>query len=404
MINSPHKTTFSNIDLAPKDPILGITESYNNDVNPNKINLGVGVYYDENGNIPLLECVKLAETFILEKCSSKVYQPIDGNKKFNFEVQKLIFGSESDLIQSNKAVTVQTLGGTGALKIGADFLKKFFPSSQVWISNPSWENHKAIFETAGFKVNCYDYYNDNTHDVNFDEMYTQLNKIPSYSIIIFHASCHNPTGADLNSSQWDQIIELIKFRHLIPFLDMAYQGFSGPVELERVLIKKFVSSLVPILISNSFSKSFSLYGERIGALSIVSQNSNESNKILSQLKRLIRTNYSSPPTHGGQIITLCLSETELRKIWEEELSNMRTRIIDIRESLVKKLKIHSPNQNFNFIINQKGMFSYSGLKKENVEILRRNYSIYIIETGRICVAAINNKNLDYISKAISKAL
>lgn len=397
-------TTFSCIEMAKKDPILGITEAFNNDSNPNKTNLGVGVYYDDNGKVPLLECVRLAQTFILEKSSSKGYQPIDGNKNFNKAVQNLIFGEGNEFVQNNKVATVQTLGGTGALKVGADLLKKYFPSSEVWISNPSWENHRAIFETAGFKVNQYIYYNKISHDIDFQNFIDQLIKLPAFSILIFHASCHNPTGADFTDSQWDNIIEIVKERRLLSFIDMAYQGFADCITKDSATIKKFTHKKIPFLLSNSFSKSFSLYGERIGALSVVVENSEEMFKVLSQLKRLIRTNYSSPPSHGSEIINLCLNEIELRKLWEDELASMRNRILMIRKIFVDRIKSLSPQHDFNFVIQQKGMFSYSGLTRNQIELLRSKYSVYAIESGRICVAAINSKNIDYLVNAVSKVL
>lgn len=395
---------FAAIEMAPRDPILGITEAFNADKNPNKINLGVGVYYDDNGKVPLLDCVRKAEALLMEKASPRTYLPIDGLAAYDKAVQELVFGADSAVIQEKRAITVQALGGTGALKLGADFLKRFSPNAQVWISDPSWENHRALFESAGFTVNNYPYYDAATRGVNFAGMLDALKTMPAGSIVVLHACCHNPTGADLTDAQWSEVIQVVTQRGLTPFLDMAYQGFGDGIESDGKVVRLFTQAGGPIFVSNSFSKSFSLYGERVGALSIVAVSAEEAARVLSQLKRVIRTNYSNPPIHGGQVVATALSTPELRKVWEEELAGMRVRIREMRQLLVQKLKAKAPGHDFDFVIRQRGMFSYSGLTKAQVERLRIEFSIYAVDTGRICVAALNTRNIDNVVDAIAKVL
>jgi aromatic-amino-acid transaminase len=395
---------FSTVEMAPRDPILGITEAFNADQNPAKVNLGVGVYYDDNGKVPLLECVKKAEALMLEKGAPRTYLPIEGLAIYDKAVQELVFGAESPVVLEKRAITAQAIGGTGALKLGADFLKRLTPNAQVWISDPSWENHRALFETAGFTVNNYTYYDANTRGVNFSGMLASLNAMPSGSIVVLHACCHNPTGADLSADQWTEVIAVITRRGLIPFLDMAYQGFGGTVDADGEVVRRFANTGGALFVSNSFSKSFSLYGERVGALSIVASSAEEASRLMSQLKRVIRTNYSNPPVHGGQVVATVLSTPELRQLWDEELAGMRLRIREMRAAFVAKLKAKAPQHHFEFVTQQRGMFSYSGLTKTQVEKLRLVNNIYALDTGRICVAALNNKNIDAVIDAIVHVL
>lgn len=404
MNQSIPETIFSAIPMAPRDPILGITEAFHADTNPNKINLGVGVYYDDNGKVPLLKCVQEAEKQITALGSPHTYLPIDGLPLYDNAVQKLVFGETSDVVSQKRGATVQAIGGTGALKIGADFLRRFSPGSQVWISDPSWENHRALFEYAGFKVNTYPYYDPATRGVDFFGMSDTLKALPAGSIIVLHACCHNPTGADLSDAQWDEIIDIVKTRKLIPFLDMAYQGFSEGIESDGRIVRRFSSQYTPVLVSNSFSKSFSLYGERVGAFSIVAGNADEAARTLSQLKRIIRTNYSNPPIYGAKIVATVLANPELRQMWENELTSMRVRIHEMRHKLADELTARKYGQDFSFITRQNGMFSYSGLTPEQVERLKNEFSVYIVSTGRVCVAALNSHNLDYVVNAISSVL
>jgi aromatic-amino-acid transaminase len=398
-----NSSVFSAIEMAPRDPILGITEAFNADTNPAKINLGVGVYYDDKGKVPLLACVQKAEATLIEQPTPRTYLPIEGLAAYDKAVQELVFGADSAVIQEKRAITVQAIGGTGALKIGADFLQRFAPGAQVYISDPSWENHRALFESAGFKVNNYSYYDPSTHGVNFAGMLADLKAMPNGSIVVLHACCHNPTGADLTQAQWDDVIAVVVANGLVPFLDMAYQGFGAGIAEDGAVVRRFAATGAPLLVSNSFSKSFSLYGERVGALSVVASSSDEAARLLSQLKRVVRTNYSNPPVHGGKVVATVLATPELRQLWEEELAGMRVRIKEMRDSFVKKLKEKAPAHDFEFVREQIGMFSYSGLSKAQVEALRAE-SIYAVDTGRICVAALNSTNVDKVVDAIAKVL
>ena len=394
---------FGAIDMAPRDPILGITEAFNADQNPAKINLGVGVYYDDNGKVPLLACVQKAEALMIAQTAPRGYLPIDGLAIYDKAVQELVFGADSAVIQEKRAVTVQAIGGTGALKVGADFLQRFAPGAQVYISDPSWENHRALFESAGFVVNNYAYFDAATHGVNFAGMLADLKAMPRGSIVVLHACCHNPTGADLSTAQWDEVIAAVTAGGLVPFLDMAYQGFAAGIAEDGAVVRRFAAAGGPLLVSNSFSKSFSLYGERVGALSVVAASAEEAARLLSQLKRVVRTNYSNPPVHGGKVVATVLTTPELRQLWEEELAGMRVRIKQMREEFVAKLKEKAPSHDFAFVREQVGMFSYSGLTKAQVEQLREQ-SIYALDTGRICVAALNSRNIDIVIDAIAKVL
>lgn len=400
MISSP----LARVEMAPRDPILGLTELYNADANPNKVNLGVGVYYDDAGKVPLLECVRRAERQLIEKAAPRAYLPIDGLPAYDKAVQDLVFGTDSKALVEKRVVTVQALGGTGALKVGADFLRRLLPGAQVWISDPSWENHRGLFENAGFEVNNYPYYDARTHDVEFTGMIETLGKIPANSIVVLHACCHNPTGVDLSSDQWNEVMRVVSARALVPFLDIAYQGFGDGLDADGEAVRRFAGSGRPLFVSSSFSKSFSLYGERVGALSVVCASADESARVLSQLKRVVRTNYSNPPTHGGQIVSAVLGSAELRSIWEGELKQMRERIRSMRTKVVEKIQSRVPQAHFGFVLRQRGMFSYSGLTKQQVQRLREEFSVYAIETGRICVAALNSKNIDYAADAIAKVI
>ena len=349
-MNAPLSASlFTAIEMAPRDPILGITEGFNADQNPGKTNLGVGVYYDDNGKVPLLECVQKAEALLIEKLAPRTYLPIEGLAAYDKAVQELVFGADSAVVQEKRAITVQAIGGTGALKLGADFLKRFSADgAQVWISDPSWENHRALFESAGFTVNNYPYYDPATRGVNFSGMLDALKTMPSGSVVVLHACCHNPTGADLSDAEWTQVIDVVTQRGLVPFLDMAYQGFGDGIEADGQVVRRFTEAGGPLFVSNSFSKSFSLYGERVGALSIVAASKEEAGRVLSQLKRVVRTNYSNPPIHGGQVVATALASPELRALWESELAEMRVRIREMRQLLVSKLKEKAPAHDFDF--------------------------------------------------------
>lgn len=392
---------FAAVEMAPRDPILGLNESFNADTRSTKVNLGVGVYFDDNGKIPLLAAVKTAEDARLKAALPRGYQPIEGAPAYNQAVQNLLLGKDSELIANGQVITAQALGGTGALKIGADYLKRLSPNAKVYISDPSWENHRALFESAGFVVENYPYYDAATRGVNFAGMKACLNALDAGSIIILHACCHNPTGADLSDTQWQEVVDLCRERGLVPFLDMAYQGFADGIEPDAVAVRAFSASGLQFFVSSSFSKSFSLYGERVGALSIVTASKEEAGRVLSQVKRVIRTNYSNPPIHGGALVAAVLSSPELRQMWETELAGMRDRIRAMRTGLVDAIKAQGVAQDFSFVVQQRGMFSYTGLTAAQVERMKDEFGIYAVSTGRICLAALNTKNLDYVAKAIA---
>jgi len=398
------ESILSGVQMAPRDPILGVTEAFNADPHPNKVNLGVGVYTDDAGKVPLLECVKRAEKLRMETAPHRGYLPIDGLAAYDSAVQVLVFGADSAAVRDKRIVTVQALGGTGGLRVGADFLRRFDADATVWISNPSWENHRALFEAAGFKVEAYPYYDAKSRGLDFGAMTATLEKLPAGAIVVLHACCHNPTGVDLNSEQWGRVIEIVKARELVPFLDLAYQGFGDGIEADGVAVRRFAEAMPFILVASSFSKSFSLYGERVGALSIQTASADEAARVLSQVKRIVRANYSNPPTHGGQVVATVLTTTELRELWEKELGSMRERIKAMRKALVDGIRARAPGADFGFVLAQRGMFSYSGLTKAQVDRLREEFSIYAIDSGRICVAALNTGNVGYVANAIAKLL
>lgn len=395
---------FAAVEMAPRDPILGLNEAFNADTRTSKVNLGVGVYYDDNGKIPLLAAVKAAEKARLETMPPRGYQPIEGPVAYNQAVQNLLLGADSELIAAGRVVTAQALGGTGALKIGGDFLKRLNPAAKVYISDPSWENHRALFEAAGFEVENYPYYDAATRGVNFAGMKSFLLGLDAGSVIILHACCHNPTGADLSDAQWAEVVEICRERGLVPFLDMAYQGFAEGIAQDAVAVNLFAASGLQFFVSSSFSKSFSLYGERVGALSIVTAGKEESARVLSQLKRVIRTNYSNPPIHGGAVVAAVLGSSELRQMWEDELAGMRDRIRAMRSGLVDAIKAQGVAQDFSFVIQQRGMFSYTGLSAAQVERLKEEFGIYAVSTGRICLAALNSKNIGAVAEAIAQVV
>ena len=395
---------FTAVEMAPRDPILGLNEQFAADTNPAKVNLGVGVYYDDNGKLPLLQCVRAAEKLMAETPSPRGYLPIDGIAAYDSAVKGLVFGADSDAVKSGRVATVQAIGGTGGLKVGADFLKRLNPNAKVLISDPSWENHRALFTNAGFTVEAYPYYDAAKRGIDFDGMLAAISAAAPGTIVLLHACCHNPTGYDITPAQWDQVISAIKARSLVAFLDMAYQGFGHGIAEDGAVIGKFVQSGLNFFVSTSFSKSFSLYGERVGALSVLCSDKEEAGRVLSQLKIAIRTNYSNPPIHGGAVVAAVLNTPELRAQWEQELAEMRVRIKAMRSALVEKLKAAGVQADMSFITTQIGMFSYSGLSKDQMHRLRNEFGVYGTDTGRMCVAALNSKNIDYVCAAIAKVI
>lgn len=395
---------FSAVEMAPRDPILGLNEAFNADPRTHKVNLGVGVYFNEEGRIPLLRAVAAAEQARIEAHAPRGYLPIEGIAAYDQAVQKLLFGSDSELLAAGRVVTTQSVGGTGALKTGADFLKRLLPNAVVAISDPSWENHRALFEAAGFPVQNYSYYDAANHGVNRAGMLADLKSLPPRSIVVLHACCHNPTGVDLSLDDWKAVLDVVREREHVPFLDIAYQGFGDGIEQDAAAVRLFADSGLNFLVSSSFSKSFSLYGERVGALSIVTNSKEEAGRVLSQAKRVIRTNYSNPPTHGATVVASVLNSVELRAMWEQELGEMRERIRDMRMAMVEQLAAQGAKRDFSFVARQRGMFSYSGLSAEQVERLKNEFAIYAVGTGRICVAALNRNNLDAVTRAIAQVI
>ena len=395
---------FTAVEMAPRDPILGLNEQFAADTNPAKVNLGVGVYYDDNGKLPLLECVQVAEKQMMEAPKARGYLPIDGIAAYDTAVKGLVFGADSEPVQSSRVATVQCIGGTGGLKVGADFLKRLNPNAKVLISDPSWENHRALFTNAGFTVENYAYYDEAKRGVNFDAMLASLNAAPAGTVVVLHACCHNPTGYDITAAQWDEVVAAVKAKNLVAFLDMAYQGFGHGLAEDGAVIGKFVAAGLSFFVSTSFSKSFSLYGERVGALSVLCESKEEAARVLSQLKIVIRTNYSNPPTHGGAVVASVLNTPELRALWEKELGEMRVRIKAMRQKLVDGLKAAGVKEDMSFITTQIGMFSYSGLSKDQMVRLRNEFGVYGTDTGRMCVAALNSKNIDYVCASIAKVI
>ena len=395
---------FSAVEMAPRDPILGLNEQFNADPNPRKVNLGVGVYFDDNGKLPLLQCVQAAEKTLMATPTARGYLPIDGIAAYDSAVKGLVFGADSEPVKAGRVATVQAIGGTGGLKIGADFLKRLSPNATVLISDPSWENHRALFTNAGFTVDTYAYYDAEQRGVNFAAMLASLKAAAPGTIVLLHACCHNPTGYDITPAQWAQVIAVVREGGLTPFLDMAYQGFGYGIQEDGAVIDQFVAAGLNFFVSTSFSKSFSLYGERVGGLSVLCSDKEEASRVLSQLKIVIRTNYSNPPTHGGAVVAAVLNNPELRALWEKELGEMRVRIKAMRQKLVDGLKAAGVQQDMSFITSQIGMFSYSGLSKDQMVRLRTEFGVYGTDTGRMCVAALNSQNIDYVCQSIAKVV
>ncbi|MEF3081971.1 amino acid aminotransferase [Luteimonas sp. SMYT11W] len=392
---------FANVELVPGDPILGLTEAYNADPRATKVNLGVGIYYDEAGRIPVLDAVREVEQRLAAEAKPRGYLPIDGMPDYTKATRELLFGVDSPLLAAGRVATTQTVGGSGALRTGADLLKKVLPHATIAISNPSWENHRAVFGAVGFEVVDYTYFDAARHGIDFAGMLADLRKLDAGTVVLLHACCHNPTGADLTVDQWREVIEVLRERDLFPFIDIAYQGFDQGIEQDAAAIRLLAESgIATFVVASSYSKSFSLYGERVGALTVVSGTAEESRAVQSQIKRIIRANYSSPSTHGAALVAGVLGSPELRARWEAELGQMRTRIHALRAGLVEKLAANGAPE-FAFIQDQAGMFSYSGLSRAQVDRLRDEFGIYAVGTGRICVAALSLKNLDYVAEAVA---
>jgi aromatic-amino-acid transaminase len=395
---------FKHIPPFAGDPILSLNEDFQKDPRPNKINLSIGIYFDDAGRIPVMSSVKRAEALVVAKGGPKPYLPIEGAANFRSAVQLLLFGAGHEAITSNRVATIQSVGSSGGLKVGADFIARYFPGSQVWVSDPTWDNHRSMFEGAGLTVNTYPYYDASTGGLNFDAMLGTLRGLPAKSVVLLHACCHNPTGVDLTPAQWDTLIPVLRERELIPYLDLAYQGFGDGIEADAFAVRALASAGVSFFIANSFSKSMSVYGERCGALSVVCPDAAQAVNVLGQMKFTVRRNYSSPPIHGGQLVATVLSDPELRREWETELGAMRERILAMRKKLYAVLKAKVPGRDFEYFLTQRGMFSYTGLSAAQVDTLREEHALYMVRSGRICVAGLNSSNVEATAVAIAAVL
>ena len=395
---------FSHLPAYAGDPILGLIGAFLSDPRSRKANLGVGIYYDNSGNIPVLTSVQKAEALLAKQVLPKPYLPMEGMESYRNAVQELIFGADHPLRQAGRIATIQTVGGSGALKVGADFLKRFFPNAQVWVSNPTWDNHRSLFDGAGFVVNDYPYYDAATGGVDFAGMISTLNGLPKHSIVLLHPCCHNPTGVDLSREQWAQVIEVVKARELIPFLDLAYQGFGDGFEEDVFAVRAFADADVSFVLANSFAKNFSIYAERCGGLSFVCPDAKQADLVLGQLKFTVRRNYSSPPFHGAMVISMVLNDPVLKAEWEGEVAAMRSRIKAMRQRLFDALTATAPGRDFRYLIEQRGMFSYSGLTPEQVDRLREEFGVYLVRSGRMCIAGLNESNIDFVAEAFASVL
>ncbi|HIE0197927.1 TPA: aromatic amino acid transaminase [Klebsiella aerogenes] len=396
---------FQKVDAYAGDPILSLMERFKEDPRSDKVNLSIGLYYNEDGIIPQLQAVADAEARLnAQPHGASLYLPMEGLNSYRHAIAPLLFGADHPVLKQNRVASIQTLGGSGALKVGADFLKRYFPQSRVWVSDPTWENHIAIFEGAGFEVSTYPWFDDETNGVRFEAFLAKLQTLPERDIVLLHPCCHNPTGADLSNTQWDEVVKVLKARNLIPFLDIAYQGFGAGMEDDAYAIRAIASAGLPMLVSNSFSKIFSLYGERVGGLSIVCDDAETAGRVLGQLKATVRRNYSSPPNFGAQVVAAVLNDPALKASWLAEVEAMRTRILAMRQTLVDALKEAVPGKNFDYLLKQRGMFSYTGLSAAQVDRLREEFGVYLIASGRMCVAGLNSRNVQRVAQAFAAVM
>jgi aromatic-amino-acid transaminase len=395
---------FQHVDAYPGDPILTLNEDFQKDPRQGKINLSIGIYFDEQGRLPVMAAVREAESAMLATIGPKPYQPMAGAANYREAVQHLLFGAGHEAVRSGRIATLQTLGGSGGLKVGGDFLKRYFPDSQVWVSDPTWDNHRAMFEGAGFAVNTYPYYDPVSGGLLFAQMLDTIRALPKHSIVLLHACCHNPTGVDLSVAQWAELIPVLRDRQLLPYLDIAYQGFGDGIEQDAHAIRALADAGVPFFVANSFSKSFSLYGERVGGLSVVCPDKDQAGRVFGQLMSAVRRNYSSPPTHGGQIVARVLQTPALRTLWADELGAMRERIRVMRQRLHDGLVARLPGRDVGYFLSQRGMFSYTGLSETQADVLREQHGVYLLRSGRMCVAGLNANNVDRVAEALAAVM
>ena len=395
---------FQHIPPFGGDPILSLNEDFQKDPRLDKINLSIGIYFDDAGRIPVLESVRRAEALVVARGGPKPYLPIEGAANFRLGVQHLLFGTQHEAVLGGRIATIQSVGSSGGLKVGADFLARHFPGSQVWVSDPTWDNHRSMFEGAGLAVHTYPYYDAASGGLRFDAMLQALRRLPARSVVLLHACCHNPTGVDLTATQWDELIPVLRERETLPYLDLAYQGFGDSIAQDAYAVRALASAGMSFFVANSFSKSMSVYGERCGALSVVCPDAAQAVNVLGQLKFTVRRNYSSPPIHGGQIVATVLADPELRPIWERELAAMRERILAMRRRVHSVLTAKVAGRDFGYFLTQRGMFSYTGLSPEQVDVLREEHGVYLVRSGRMCVAGLNSNNVEATAVAFAKVL
>ncbi len=395
---------FQHVDMYAGDPILSLVDTFKKDPRAEKVNLGIGIYYDDAGNIPVLPSVQQAETDIAQSVIPRVYLPMEGSPAYRTAIQHLLFGKDNAVLKAGRVASIQSLGGSGALKVGADFLHKYFPASEMWVSDPTWDNHHAIFQGAGIQTHTYPYYDEVTGGIKFGAMLDTFQSLPEQSIVLMHPCCHNPTGVDLSREQWAALLPVMKERKLIPFLDIAYQGFGDSLTEDVFALQMLIDADISFFVSNSFSKNLSLYSERCGGLSVICPTAEEAERVLGQLKLTVRKNYSSPPSHGALVVTDVLTKPELRATWEAEVAEMRDRIKAMRQKLYETLTAKVPGKDFSYMIKQRGMFSYTGLTPEQVDRLREEFAVYLVRTGRMCVAGLNTSNVEYVANAMAAVL
>jgi len=395
---------FQHVEAYAGDPILSLNEAFGKDTRPNKINLSIGIYFDDNGKIPMLPSVRAAELKVVEAAGARPYLPMEGAANFRTAVQHLLFGADRPAVKEGRVVTLQTVGSSGGLKVGADFVKRYFPNTTMLVSDPTWDNHRAVFEGSGLPVKTYPYYNSETGGLRFDEMLASLKHAEEKSVVLLHACCHNPTGVDLTKAQWEQLVPVLKERNLIPFLDLAYQGYGDGIEEDAFAIRLLADQGLSFFVANSFSKSMSLYGERCGALSVVCPDAAQAVNVLGQMKAIIRRNYSNPPMHGGQLVATVLTDPTLRPMWEAEVVAMRDRIQAMRKALHDVLVAKVPGRDFSYFLTQRGMFSYTGLTAAQCDRLKEEFGVYVVRSGRMCVAGLNTRNVEATAAAMAAVL